>query len=624
MKKLSMAVALIAMAITGCVSVEGTRTQLNSKDAAEVKKAEETIYAIATTGKDPVGIAKFTSKEQAEYVKLTSSNELLERIVDNARDAEVIAVAVDRIDFSKKGVAYAFARQRFGRLMRIGGQRQYEMKKMIVSKMTQEELLALLDGKAAGGDGGVRNVNAGSRRGIRMLEQPLSFEEQDLVADRLSEITDSPDVLVRMFERSLKQGRHADRLLTMLDKVTDEKTIEKLLSRQADPWPRIDKSSDRILLLKKLPQEKMVGLALRDIDGYNASYWREGDRSALETGIGIIAYVKDEKSAVKIAKAVFSKIEECHERYNESNSIRVWGKNEWGKVEELVAKLPALSDSAIAELVCFSGLTWDYLIDKVTPDNAYRILTEGKAKYGDLEVALVKKLQPEKVDLKVYAGVKTDAGKKAVLAAMPPEARKAAQEVAEKAFAAVVAKAKEASKETFELQGFYLGMDWEDMKVVLAHHFPDCKITEDHDNNGNGDAYVAAYVSGQKTPFCYALKKDRKVYQFNFGKKILKNWYKYDVQSYREWAKAFARENGVDMRYKMLEEVTDEAWFHQEAYQYKHNAKEYRLTYFGDEKYGGDRTPSAEHKRRYYSVIDWRVRYVRDDPGTLRAVIERD
>ena len=96
------------------------------------------------------------------------------------------------------------------------------------------------------------------------------------------------------------------------------------------------------------------------------------------------------------------------------------------------------------------------------------------------------------------------------------------------------------------------------------------------------------------------------------------------MQSYREWAKAFARENGVDMRYKMLEEVTDEAWFHQEAYQYKHNAKEYRLTYFGDEKYGGDRTPSAEHKRRYYSVIDWRVRYVRDDPGTLRAVIERD
>jgi hypothetical protein len=338
MKKLSMAVALVAMAISGCVSVEGTRTQLNSKDAAEVKKAEETIYAIATTGKDPVGIAKFTSKEQAEYVKLTSSNELLERIVDNARDAEVIAVAVDRIDFSKKGVAYAFARQRFGRLMRIGGQRQYEMKKMIVSKMTQEELLALLDGKAAGGDGGVRNVNAGSRGGIRMPDQPLSFEEQDLVADRLSEITDSPDVLVRMFERSLKQGRHANRLLTMLDKVTDEKTIEKLLSRQADPWPRIEKPDDRILLLKKLSQEKMVELVLRDIDGYNASYWKQGDLSALETGIGIIADVKDEKSAVKIVKGIFSKIAECREQYKKNRQRLVVGKERVGKSREIAGE----------------------------------------------------------------------------------------------------------------------------------------------------------------------------------------------------------------------------------------------------------------------------------------------
>ena len=619
-----MAIAIGAMAISGCVSVEGTRAQIASKDAAEVKKAEETIYTIATTGKDPVGIAKFTSKEQAEYVKLTSSNELLERIVDNARDAEVIAVAVDRIDFSKKGVAYAFARQRFGRLMRIGDQRQYEMKKMIVSKMTQEELLALLDGKAAGGDGGVGNVNAGSRGGIRMPDQPLSFEEQDLVADRLSEITDSPDVLVRMFERSLKQGRHANRLLTMLDKVTDEKTIEKLLSRQADPWPRIEKPDDRILLLKKLSQEKMVELVLRDIDGYNASYWKQGDLSALETGIGIIADVKDEKSAVKIVKGIFSKIAECREQYKKIDSVWSWGKSEWEKVEKLLAKLPALSDPAIAELVCFSELTWDYLIAKVTPDNAYGILTQGKAKYGDLEVALVKKLQPEKVDLKVFAGVKTDAGKKAVLAAMPPDVKKAAQEIKEKAFAAVMAKAKMARKETFEMQGFYLGMDWEDMKIVLTHHFPDGKIEEDRHKDGEEEAYVAVYVQGQKTPFCYALEKDKKVYQFNFGKKILKKWYKYDVQSYKEWAKMFAREKGVDMPYKMLRESTDLAWFHQETYQYKHNANEYRLTYFGEETYGGDKSIFAYDKRKGYSVIDWKVRYIRDDPGTLRAAIERD
>ena len=63
-------------------------------------------------------------------------------------------------------------------------------------------------------------------------------------------------------------------------------------------------------------------------------------------------------------------------------------------------------------------------------------------------------------------------------------------------------------------------------------------------------------------------------------------------------------------------------WFHQESYQYKHNTKEYRLTYFGEEKdftfEGG--IGGAIIKE----MAAPRFRYVRGDPGSLRATIEHD
>ena len=113
---------------------------------------------------------------------------------------------------------------------------------------------------------------------------------------------------------------------------------------------------------------------------------------------------------------------------------------------------------------------------------------------------------------------------------------------------------------------------------------------------------------------------------------MLKKWYKYDVQTYMEWAHAYERENKIDMKFKLVEKDTTvyepdmsrsyRVWFHQESYQYKHNTKEYRLTYFGEEKdftfEGG--IGGAIIKE----MAAPRFRYVRGDPGSLRAVIERD
>ena len=184
----------------------------------------------------------------------------------------------------------------------------------------------------------------------------------------------------------------------------------------------------------------MVELTLKDIKSafsgyrnpYSAKYRSFGssicddrDFAALETGIGVTKCINDEKSAVKIVKAVLSEFNHC--------DIAQRGK--------LLAGLPLLSSSAIVELVCQDDWTWQFLMDKVNADIAYDILTQGKATCDKHEIALVKKLQPAKVDLKVFAGVKTDAGKKAVLSVMPDEVKKAAQGIKEKAFAAVMTKA---------------------------------------------------------------------------------------------------------------------------------------------------------------------------------------
>lgn len=54
MKKVMMFASGIIMA--GCVSVESTREQLNSKDSTAVNQAEERVYNIGVQGKDPCGI----------------------------------------------------------------------------------------------------------------------------------------------------------------------------------------------------------------------------------------------------------------------------------------------------------------------------------------------------------------------------------------------------------------------------------------------------------------------------------------------------------------------------------------------------------------------------------------
>ena len=204
---------------------------------------------------------------------------------------------------------------------------------------------------------------------------------------------------------------------------------------------------------------------------------------------------------------------------------------------------------------------------------------------------MVKKLPPEKINLELYKAVWSDKAKKMVMAALPAEEKASIQAKKDVAFAEVMGKAKEAGKITFAFDGFYLGMDLDDAKVALGHHFPDCEIIQDRDGEKDSDDYILKIKINEKfSRVCYASAKDRKVYMFNFNKAMLKKWYKYDAQTYGDWAKFYARETGADMRYVFIkDEVTNlfdgtTVYFRQDSYQYKDNAKEYRLIYFGEEK----------------------------------------
>ena len=254
-------------------------------------------------------------------------------------------------------------------------------------------------------------------------------------------------------------------------------------------------------------------------------------------------------------------------------------------------------------------------------------LMNGNVTDKDLQLALIKNIEDGTADVKLYDGIKNPVIQKAIFAKLSKEARIEIRSRSKAECEKLIADANGKGAETFELAGFYLGMNIDDAEKLVGYHFPDFLTTRKNDSDGGR----VLYVSYQKTPFCYA-DKTGKVYQLNFGKTMLKKWYKYDVQTFMEWVHAYEREVKIDMKFKILEKDTTvyemdmsrsyKVWFHQESYQYRHNTKGYRLTYFGEEK---DFTVEGGIGGAIIKEMAApRFRYVRGDPGMLRATIEND
>ena len=638
MKKLIAAIGVCTMALTGCVSIEGTRAQLNSKIPSEVQKAEDTIWTIATEGRDPNGLMQFNTQQQIEYVRLLSNSERLLGIMNNAiaRGKNDVAIAAaERIDFFAcgKGEVACFFDVYYEQIKRMDEKVASKLRAEIVTKMSKEDIMDLVVNKKAKDTELLKQF--GKVASIPVLMK-LCYDgnRNSVIKEQLISKLDKTNDITSLLKIRESLGSYGfdyedvdPLLLSKLGSVKDEEIILKLLAltTKFSNSQYLLNNENRLCILKNLPDNRMLELLLNDINEHTFYQWNDDKLQPLEMGLFAADKINDRRGKLRLVMAVIKKIAAHREECDSRIGYR-WEKQDNKKATALLSNIKGFSETEIAALICSSNKAWEYLIDNVSANCAYTILTRGKAKLRNFEEALVKKLPQEKIDMKVFAGLNTDLGRRAAMKLMSNENKEMAKKLIAKEANSVFAKAKDAKKDTFELHGFYLGMDFDDVKKLIAYHFPDIEFAELRDGDDDNANYVIR-IDKQSTYFCTASAKDKKVFVFNFGKVLLKKWYKYDVQSFMEWASKYEDEHGIDMQYKIIDKDTvtssnDRVWFHQESYQYKHNTKEYRLTYFGEEKDWTFEGGLAGMAIKAEAAAAFR--YIRADAGTLRAKIERD
>ena len=260
---------------------------------------------------------------------------------------------------------------------------------------------------------------------------------------------------------------------------------------------------------------------------------------------------------------------------------------------------------------------------KAIVDAIVQALNERKISENDA----VNALQGEKATIALYNAVHNKSLKEMVFTNLSNEDRKLVRAGDVGKCEKMIEKAKAKSKETFEMGGFYLGMDIADIDLLVGYYFPEWSTSEDVDNDEKDIRVV--YVPQQRRPFCRA-DKTGKVWQFNFGKSVLKKFCKYDVQDEREWARAYSKEHGIDMKHVFLNKETTvvdisgnldvhtrKAWLHQDTWQWKNNAKGYRLVYFAEPKI------EAGHNVIKQQAA-YQFRFVSSEAGTLQVTVEND
>ena len=349
-------------------------------------------------------------------------------------------------------------------------------------------------------------------------------------------------------------------------------------------------------MLGRMPEDKALEFAIGKLKEYRTDHWNRDEFWPIEVAISLATVAKDSKTRVRLAEVTLGKIESIKDECRNSRNFMVsWNDKDKATAAKYAAEFP-LSEDEKAEILVMGSLAGRRVAEIAGEETARKALASGRSFGRELEEHLVEKIPAEKIDLSLYESVKPGAAKAALYKKMSESVRDAAKAALEKSFAAVEAKAKAAADGTFELEGFYLGMSLDDLETVLAYHFPRLGFSECRDEDGYekekgfGKEFVIVF-SSKNAPFCRASAKNRKVYRIDFDKDIIANWCKYNAATTRTWAQAYGKEHGIRMEYSPLsKEVTSvsgnnmsfrQISLHQETWQYKDAAKDYRLTYFG-------------------------------------------
>ena len=356
---------------------------------------------------------------------------------------------------------------------------------------------------------------------------------------------------------------------------------------------------------------------------YKAYYWWNDTPSynLLNYGVACALTARDIGVARSISNLVLLNLEECR-NYVPKNGAK-WDENQEKRAANVMKLLISVAgDDWLESVLSRNKDCPSFVIACATPKMADKLLMASKVRNTNTQAALAKIAT---VDIKKFD---------------------------EERVAKILSESKRKESSAFVLKGFYLGMPVDDAHVLLRHYFPESKISLVSDRKTGGTSIEIDPVKsdmakeGEATDmyFCQA-DKNGKVFRLNFNKKILKKWFKYDVQTYREWAIMFGQQYKCDFRaYTPEKEYSSGSVFikvSQEAYRYKNNMKEYVVTYFGkfdvydpNEKDGWNAVGSgnaqvarefgvAEGIRHYIYGGGW-YNYIGAKEGSLRIEVVKD
>lgn len=606
----------------------------------------------------------------------TTNQETLDKVADKTESITLFGAVLDTIDFKQPGVGMKYLDKVFSKKFNFYSDGRYSSSKSYWEWLSENE------GKS-------RNSSYSSRRGYsdvgeenkpeipptatlaaKLVSGMTEAELIKLLTDRkgapwegraylqnpridgaasvqLIRITQSPETLYRLlpdnelkYENKIRlgstyKGEELDitvvkKLFMVADNIDDSVLAANICKAiwWGDRCCRYGSrdAGDLTIILAKMAEDDVFEFAVKSAQAQYYLDWRNNDNIRnIEMAMKASHLLKVPTNRVCLLKTIFYELADIKKSIN--NSMYSWGDNDNARVARLLKSMPEVSEDEMFELA-IERANWQFLVDIIPVDVAYRILASNKASSSGMADALLKRLPAEKVDFAVWKGIAFETVKNAAYEIMTPENKQAIE--AEKAtrIEGILAKAKEAEATTMCLGGFYLGMDYEEAKMLFAHYFPDMKIEERKVDNCN------CFYCGQGDAFCFANKED-KVYEFNFGREVLTKWFQYDAARYEDWARAFSRENGVELKRDILNRSDKITVFtglssggspnyervhttlHQIIWTYKSAAKHYRLTYFDEPEihaFGGGQFGEAAAEDKY--------KYISAKAGTLRAVIE--
>ena len=457
----------------------------------------------------------------------------------------------------------------------------------------------------------------------RMISPPTQEElrKRDELKRLDNQISQDKKMLLSYMRARDKEGRDE-----CLASIAESKKERDKLVKSIKPTLFVTNDAARAAIYAHADDKTLVDIAKKSIEEQKMDNWFNGRCAEFNAAFETAKHIKDSMTAADVCSDILCKMEEW--RNHAKNSFAYsWGGAEEQNFKKILQDWGGkLSDKAIVGLLA-SGKKGSAAAVVMLSSPAALSEAFGKVDSAEARKGIASKMPSSEITAEMCANEKDQEVRGILLDRAEGKTKDEYSQLMKVNGEKLIAAAKSKSVETFELGGFYLGMAFDDVGKLVAYYYPEWKLLSKRDDDGD---YVL-YVPNQNSPLCFA-DKNGTVYQFNFGKKMLKKWYGFDVQTPEEWVRAFSRQHKIDMRYTRIEktvnatygfETIGSAFFHQETWQYKYNSKGYRITYFGKREtanFSGDMI----RKGLVDDAVRAQTRYMSADEGTLRAAKEED